>query len=77
MSMIWFWFGVLAIWWAIFFTIFAIAYRNAINTIQLNKHQKTVCNIDALINANPHVTDEARLVDALKGENIAYRGCSR
>lgn len=77
MGMMWFWFVILAIWWVIFFTIFAIAFRSATDTIQLNEHQKTVRNIDALMNANPHVTDETKLVDALKNENIVYRGCAR
>lgn len=77
MGMMWVWFGVLAIWWAIFFTIFIAAFRSATNKIELNEYQKTVCNIDALMNANPHVIDEVKLVDALKGEDIVYRGCSR
>ena len=75
--MMWFWFVVLAIWWAIFFAIFAIAFRNSLNKIELDERQKTICNIDALMSANPHVTDEAKLLDALKNENIVYRGCSR
>lgn len=77
MGMMWFWFVVLAIWWGIFFTIFAIAFRNSLNKIELDEHQKTICNIDALMSANPQVTDEAKLLDALKNENIVYRGCSR
>lgn len=61
-----------------FVVIMGVIIKDSANKSSRNKeHQKyiaSVNNIDRLMNNKPHTTNEIELVEALRGENIVYRG---
>lgn len=77
--MVYYWIGILLLWLIVLCTLAcktdlkAVANRQQ----QKKKYVADVMSLDALMNAHPHVTNEAALVDALNDESIVYRGCTR
>lgn len=61
-----------------FFVMLVLIIKRSMNQSARNKkHEKyvnSINNIDRLMNNKPHTTNEIELVDALRGENIVYRG---
>ena len=61
-----------------FVVIMGLIIKDSANKSSQNKEReeyvKSINNIDRLMNNKPHTTNEIKLVEALKGENIIYRG---
>ena len=64
-------------YWITFLIAWSCLLLLMANGVKLPKKQQTSENIDKYMNNHPHVTDEGALVDALKDENIQYRGVQR
>ena len=61
-----------------FVVIMGLIIKDSANKSSQNKEReeyvKSINSIDRLMNNKPHTTNEIELVEALKGENIIYRG---
>ena len=64
-------------YWITFLVAWSCLLLLMANGVKLPKKQQATENIDKYMSNNPHVTDEGALVDALKDENIQYRGVQR
>ena len=63
----------------LFFVVsMGVIIKASVNKSSRNKEReeyiKSTNNIDRLMNNKPHTTNEIELVEALRGENIIYRG---
>lgn len=72
--------AILISYYPVLFLIFFVVIMgiiikdHAIKNKEREKHIESCNNIDRLMNNTPHTTNEMELVDALRGENIIYRG---
>lgn len=61
-----------------FVVIMGLIIKDSANKSSQNKEReeyvKSINSIDRLMNNKPHTANEIELVEALKGENIIYRG---
>ena len=74
------WIGILVAWFVVLLCMARYGDKLALKACKSQQRKTMVdyCNsMEQYMHPNTHVTDEAALVDALKNENIVYRGCTR